>query len=39
VTVVKDGAIIDQDYVDSGLARLYEKARRKFTARQTSAAV
>jgi len=34
---IKDGGNIDHDYAGSGLARLYDKARRKFTARQTSA--
>ena len=37
IGTIKDGGNIDHDYAGSGLARLYEKARRKFTARQTSA--
>ena len=37
IGTIKDGGNIDHDYAGSGLARLYDKARRKFTARQTSA--
>ncbi len=37
IGTIKDDGNIDHDYAGSGLARLYEKARRKFTARQTSA--
>jgi hypothetical protein len=36
---IKDGLNIDHDYAGSGLARLYETALRKFTTRQTSAAI
>jgi hypothetical protein len=36
---IKDGGNIDHDYSGSGLAHLYETARRKFTARQTSATI
>jgi hypothetical protein len=36
---IKDGGNIDHDYCGSGLARLYETARRKFTARQTEATI
>jgi hypothetical protein len=32
IGTVKDGGNIDRDYTGSGLARLYEKARRQFTA-------
>ena len=39
VGTIKDGRDIDHDYAGSGLARLYETARRKFTARQTSATI
>jgi hypothetical protein len=35
----KDGGNTDHDYAGSGLARLYETARRKLAARQTSAAI
>src|SRR6266446_4288986 len=36
---IKDGGNVNHDYASSGLARLYETARRKFTARQTSATI
>jgi hypothetical protein len=36
---IKDGENIDRDYAGTGLARLYEAARRKFTSRQTSATI
>jgi hypothetical protein len=39
IGTIKNGGNIDRDYAGSGLARLYEKARRKFTARQTSATI
>jgi hypothetical protein len=39
IGTIKDGANIDHDYAGSGLARLYETARRKFTTRQTSATI
>jgi hypothetical protein len=38
IGTIKDGNI-DHDYAGSGLARLYEKARRQLTVRQTSATV
>jgi hypothetical protein len=37
--VSKHGGNIDHDYAGSGLARLYEAARRLFTARQTGATI
>jgi hypothetical protein len=37
IGTIKDGENIDHDYAGSGLARLYEKTRRPFTTRQTSA--
>ena len=37
IGTIKDDGNIDHDYAGSGLARLYDTARRKFTARQTSA--
>jgi hypothetical protein len=39
VGTTKAGANIDHDYAGSGLALLYERARRKFTSRQTSATI
>jgi hypothetical protein len=39
IGTIKDGGKTDHDYDGSGLARLYEKARRQFTARQTSATI
>ena len=36
---IKDGGNIDHDYVGSGLARLYETARRQLATRQTSATI
>src|SRR5215471_7764623 len=39
VGTIKSGADVDHDYVGSGLARLYETARRQLTARQTSATI
>jgi hypothetical protein len=39
VGTIKDGGNIDHDYAGSGLARLDETARRKFTTRQTSATI
>src|SRR5262249_46368739 len=36
---IMDGGNIDHDYAGSGLARLYETARRRLTARQTSATI
>jgi hypothetical protein len=39
VGTIKDGGKIDHDYAGSGLAHLYETARRKFTARQTDATI
>jgi len=37
IGTIKNGANIDHNYAGSGLARLYEKARRRLTARQASA--
>ena len=37
IGIIKDDGNIDHDYAGSGLARLYDAACRKFTARQTSA--
>jgi hypothetical protein len=37
IGTIKDGGNIDHDYTGSGLARLYETARRQFKTRQTSA--
>jgi hypothetical protein len=39
IGTIKDGGNMDHDYVGSGLARLYERARRRLTARQTSATI
>jgi hypothetical protein len=39
IGTIKAGGDIDPDYAGSGLARLYERARRHFTARQTNATV
>jgi hypothetical protein len=39
IGTIQAGGNIDHDYAGSGLARLYETARRKFAARQTSAAI
>ena len=39
VGTITDGANIDHDYAGSGLARLYETARRRLTARQSSATI
>jgi hypothetical protein len=39
IGTIKDGGNIDHDYAGSGLARLYERACRQFTARQTSATI
>ena len=39
VGTIKDGGNIDHNYAGSGLARLYEKARRRLTARQNSATI
>jgi hypothetical protein len=36
---IKDGGNIDHDYAGSGLALLYERARRQLTGRQTSATI
>ena len=37
IGTIRDGGNIDRNYAGSGLARLYETARRLFTARQSSA--
>ena len=39
IGTIKNGGNIDHDYAGGGLAHLYEKARRKFTVRQTSATI
>ena len=39
VGTVKDGGNIDRNYAGSGLARLYRAARRRLTARQTTATI
>ena len=39
VGTIKDGGNVDRDYVGSGLARLYERARRQLTDRQASATI
>jgi hypothetical protein len=39
VGTIKSGGNVGHDYAGSGLARLYETARRKFTTRQTSATI
>src|SRR5262249_16177206 len=39
IGTIKGGGDIDHDYAGSGLARLYEKARRRLTARQSSATI
>jgi len=36
---IKDGRNIDHNYAGSGLARLYETARRRLTGRQISATI
>ena len=36
---IKDGGNVNHDYAGNGLARLYEAARRKFTARQTGVTI
>jgi hypothetical protein len=39
IGTIKDGGNIDHDYAGSGLACLYERARRRLTAPQTSATI
>jgi hypothetical protein len=39
IGTIKDGGNIDHDYAGSGLARLYETARRQLAVRQTSATI
>jgi hypothetical protein len=39
IGTIKDGGNIDHDYSGSGLAQLYERARRLFTARRTGATI
>src|SRR5262245_24978883 len=39
IGTIKDGGDIDHDYTGSGLARLYDRARRHLTGRQTSATI
>jgi hypothetical protein len=39
IGTIKDSGDIDHDYAGSGLACLYERARRQLAARQTSATI
>ena len=39
IGTIKDGGNIDHNYAGSGLARLYEAARRQLAIRQTSATI
>src|SRR5262245_13466861 len=39
VVTIKDGGNVDHDYAGSGLARLYETARRRLTVQQTSTTI
>jgi hypothetical protein len=39
VGTIRDGLDIDHDYAGSGLAGLYERARRQLTAREGSATI
>jgi hypothetical protein len=39
IGTIKDGGNIDHNYAGSGLARLYDTARRRLTARQASATI
>jgi hypothetical protein len=39
IGAIKDGGNSDHNYAGNGLARLYETARRKFAARQTSVTI
>jgi hypothetical protein len=39
VGTIKDGGNVDHNYAGTGLACLYERARRQFAARQTSATI
>jgi len=39
IGTIKDGVSIGHDYAGSGLAHLYERARRQSAARQTSATI
>jgi hypothetical protein len=39
IGTIKTGGNVDHDYAGSGLARLYETARRRLTPRQTSATI
>ena len=39
IGTIKDGGSINHDYAGSGLARLYQTARRQFAIRQTSAPI
>src|SRR5438132_467704 len=39
IGTIKDGGNIDHNYAGTGLARLYETARRQLTARRTSATI
>jgi hypothetical protein len=39
VGIIKPGGNVDHNYAGSGLARLYEKARRRLATRRTSATI
>jgi hypothetical protein len=39
IGTIKPGGNVDHDYAGSGLARLYERARRRLTARPTTATI
>ena len=39
IGTIRDGGNIDHDYAGSGLARLYETARRQLAVRKTSATI
>src|SRR5262249_61672400 len=39
IGTIKDSGTIDHDYAGSGLARLYDTARRRLTARQAGATI
>jgi hypothetical protein len=39
IGTIKDGGNMDHNYAGSGLARLYETARRQWASRQTSATI
>jgi len=39
VGTIKEGGSIDHDYAGSGIARLFERARRQLTAKQTGVTI